>query len=604
MGIPRFNYYSLQLILKSKFSLLKTGAFLLLFFFSIPIFSFEIPTKLIQERAISQNLGSDPHWLSLIHFYKSAPQIADPKFYYDSENDSNEELKKTIAALAQDEEQRCRFPARSLWITKRLNLKKQSFEHCKLLQEFLAKAPTQKVSVVFASENITQASTIMGHILLKIEGQNHNNINVSHAISFYTELTDANLPRLVFQTLVTGKKGHYTLSPFEPIKNNYLYSEQRNLWEFQLNLPLFQQELFAFHLFELKNIDFKYFFHTFNCSTMIQDLLAVVFPEVQKSRSLWVTPLDVIRAIDHNKYIKARKVLPASKWKIRALQRALENAKKKSQVAKYLSLELTKSQSSLDYEEGKLDEEKWRNIESRINNDLKELNHQFSLDVSTYKTPSKTPPDSQLSLSYLSANKSNRYILEYIPASHEIVDDNSQYTNESQLKIFSPSFSWDQQRKKIALESFTLYSASSFQPSDNVLAVWSGRMELSYSHELNQDFQTEKGTSALASLGKTFRIHNDIDFFSLLGSGYKDSLDRFFINLEIGGIVREVANLKSVFSYTPYYMIHSKQGIRHELLIQQSFLLRKNITTVVDFTRIYFSNKSASKFEFKLKYLF
>src|SRR5690606_22751605 len=168
---------------------------------------------------------------------------------------------------------------------------------CESLQEFKKRAPFERVYLIFASENISIPSSMMGHVYLKFSGKNKEKKDLQHAISFYTDVDGFNCAKLVVESLILGKKGYYSLSPSEPIKEKYILQEGRNVWEFELNLTNYERNLLQYHLFELKRIKLTYHFHTYNCATLIENILFVTNPVQDKFKTRWVYPLDVVRFI-------------------------------------------------------------------------------------------------------------------------------------------------------------------------------------------------------------------------------------------------------------------------------------------------------------------
>ena len=174
--------------------------------------------QVLVEQAVAKKLYDSQIWLSLLHVINNKTYIEDHSFLLSNPNFSaKQELINSIQYLLDDNadiNHRCRFPARDFWLRKQLNLPEVSYSHCLDFKEFLDKAPADKISLVYASENISQASSMMGHTLLKISGKNSHNFFVEHGVSFYTEVKGFNLPKIIYDSIIVGKKGYFALSPF------------------------------------------------------------------------------------------------------------------------------------------------------------------------------------------------------------------------------------------------------------------------------------------------------------------------------------------------------------------------------------------------------
>ena len=573
------------------------------------------------EKALKLQLDKAPQWQALLHLYKSKPQIQDSQFYEVGYfKNSQTELISSINGLTNDYQYRCRFPARFFWLSTKLQLSNFDFSKCNNLNEFLERAPADKISVIFASENITQPSSMMGHIFLKISGTNNQKVSVDHAISFYTELTNINILNLVYESLITGKEGFYTLSPYAPIKNNYLYLEQRNLWEYQLNLDAFTQKLILLHLYELKRIKFNYFFHSFNCSTLIHNILSIAFPQIQKERGLWVTPLDVVRSIDKSSYISTRFVTPSSKWKTRAIQQILKASKEtlenirnekydqleSLQIPKqnlFLTYELSLSHNNYLFEKNMISKEKWNQQDDFLNYKKNLLIPDGEIDVSEYKKPSATPQDTQVEISHFHDINTSMLKMSFIPASHSIDDDNSQYTNESELKILSPTLDYEINLKKLSLNSLVLYSAQSFQPSDFLISTLSGKIRFGYEPNYSNQLKLEKGLFFEVALGKTSRLHHDLDYYFLAGGGYNQIYENFFIKPELGMIIREIFNMKSHISLASTQIKQDGYQQINSFNFVQSFLFNNHIINL-RYGYLQQNNSTLDNIEFSYKKVF
>lgn len=511
-------------------------------------------------------LSQHPQWKALLHIFNDDYEIADPHFFLGASSTStpDQEFHLVLEALkARDTNKICRFPARSLWVQESLKLPPFDFNACSELAEFKEKAPAESVAFVFASENISQPTSIMGHSFLKIAGKNNKGIQVEHAISFFTEIEDANFFRLAFESIVTGKKGYYTLTPYHDYKVNYIFGEQRSLWEKYLKLSPMNQQLLQFHLFELKGIEFEYFFHSYNCSTLDYNIIAILFPEIQKQRGLWVTPKDVYKAIDSKDYIETTIMLPSSKWRLKALEEALQPSNQivslfengapenildqyKDTDQQFLALELAAAVNDFRFESSKTEEKVWSQRYDELKTAKRQLRPDGIVDLSSYKNPGRSPQDSYLYLSStqessLTEPQRSFVTLGFVPASHPYMGDNSQYLSESELKVGQISFDVGE---KISLNSLILFSASALQPSTALYRPLSGGIKAGYDRQISPQLQFQKGLLLEGNLGQSYRLHPDIDFYFLVGMGYREALKNIYFEPQIGFLARLIGDFK------------------------------------------------------------
>jgi hypothetical protein len=257
---------------------------------------------------------------------------------------------------------------------------------------------------------------------------------------------------------------------------------------------------------------------------------------------------------------------PSNKWKVRAFEQATkpsfeiqENIRTRNFKAlndvpgtkedRFKIFDLASAHNSYVFEKDLISRESWDREDTYLSSKKAELIPGGKLDLSNYKTPSLVPEDSQVTFSRFQSQDESLDRIGFIPASHELADDNSQYTSESELKIGAAELEWNEKTSQLSLGSFILYSVMSFQPSDRLIPTLSGALRLGYEPSLSSSMRRKKGWVAHAHLGETYRIHNDVDFYVLTGGGYREVFGGLFVDAEVGVLVREIWNMKSHLSY-------------------------------------------------------
>lgn len=188
--------------------------FLLIF----PVLLFSSELELI-KKVNEAKLYQKKEWLALLHADEEKSAIYDNQFILSKPFSPKNELDTTLKAFFKqsksysniDEHPQCKFPARLLFITHELNITKDEFPQveCQELKQYENKAPADTLSLVYASENVKNPSSMMGHTFLKYSGLNYQNNKVDHAISFYTIIESFNLLRLAYQNSYSGMKGFF-----------------------------------------------------------------------------------------------------------------------------------------------------------------------------------------------------------------------------------------------------------------------------------------------------------------------------------------------------------------------------------------------------------
>ena len=136
-------------------------------------------------------------WSLLLHSVNNQAQVTDPKFLLSHADFSLEkELSLTLQAYQHNpSETFCRFPARLTYLAEQgfVKLAPERFELCKDLKQFIDFVPMDSLELVYASEVLSSATSMMGHVFLKASGRNFRGTPVAHSLAYFTEITSLNL---------------------------------------------------------------------------------------------------------------------------------------------------------------------------------------------------------------------------------------------------------------------------------------------------------------------------------------------------------------------------------------------------------------------------
>lgn len=559
--------------------------------------------NIIISEAINKKLYVKPTWKSLLHIKDKKSFINDPNFILSKENFSlKNELIYTIKAFFKDKKLDdkhpiCKFPARFYWIKKELSLQDSIFPKvkCKSFNEYLKKAPADEISLVFASEDIKNPSSMMGHVFFKLSGKNYKNKYVEHAVSFFAVIDTVNPISLIIKSTITGMDSIYSLLPFRIQLIRYLEVEHRNVWIFPLLITNKEKKLIYYHIWELKDVKSKYYFTSYNCATVVYFILSLADPSLLKEKFLWVSPRDVIVLSYKHNLIKRGELLPSDEWFIRMLEEEL-SFKDKVEIKKIFSdkkfnkilnynnslkdfykLKLIEVYSLYLYKEKKLSKKDLMKINQLLKNKYNNLNN-YKIDISNYKSPFKVPPDSQVSIGYKSFNKKNFLKIRFLPASHTLQDDNREFMTESSLKI--GEFSLLLNPKKIKLESFYVYYAQSLVPWDILVGGISFDFQIGIKQHYDKNLNPFTAINISGGLGETFQLTKDLYLYNLysIGIGYSKNRLYPYAYPELGIIIYEIFNMKSIISYKYLFNQYNSMQTYHNIQFSQSLIVKNSLT--------------------------
>lgn len=311
-----------------------------------PLCAFASPAQQAIMLAEQLNLAQDDTFKRLLHYEDGTSLVKKGSPFFlssDGYHNPEAELAATIQAfykkdVRDDSHALCRFPARFSYLQKQLNLSVSDLPkpECKQYNEFRQKVRAQSVTLVFAAENNTSPSSMMGHLFLKLSGENDGR-RVEHAFSFFAKFPDENSILFYTQALFGNIDGTYILSPYSRKVSDYVFNEERPLWEFEITMEEDEKEQLLNHIWELKEKDIQYAFISHNCGKASVNLLQVSKPEIQVFQKPLQTPLGFIKHLDGQGFIQNITLIPSDTYgqKMRKGTKNILNSQASSRMSLY-----------------------------------------------------------------------------------------------------------------------------------------------------------------------------------------------------------------------------------------------------------------------------
>ncbi|MFL9677385.1 MULTISPECIES: DUF4105 domain-containing protein [Pseudomonas] len=262
-----------------------------------------------------QQLANDPFWLSLGHYEAGKVSgwrsyVSEKKFFLaaDGAHHPDAELKATVEALYApaslgEKHAQCVYPARTRWLKDQLHLTDLPAVDCKEFKQWFKDVAPHSAVMIFPAAYLNSPSSMFGHTLLRIDQadvQSNKTALLSYAINFgaYIEGSDNSI-LYAWKGLMGGYPGLFALVPYQEKLSEYRSLENRDLWEYRLNLTQVETERMVEHVWELKQIQFDYFFFDENCSYRLLELLQVARPGLRLTEQFPLTaiPTDTVKAV-------------------------------------------------------------------------------------------------------------------------------------------------------------------------------------------------------------------------------------------------------------------------------------------------------------------
>ena len=275
--------------------------------------SFVSNTSYARDPISIKTLAQSDQWLALLHIkpHESASDLQsyvdDRTFFLAADGAINpeSELLASINALKTDKKTQCRFPARTQLLLSHIDglANDISDVECTEYNTWLKQLNTSSVVLVFAAAQLNSPSSMYGHTFLRFDPENveQHSTYLSYALNFGATVSDDDSGFLYAARGITGGyPGNFAANPyFEKIKE-YNRLENRDLWEYKLNLTQDEINTMLAHMWELQGINFDYYFFDENCSFRLLELLDVARPGLKLVDKFPVTtiPLDTVRIIE------------------------------------------------------------------------------------------------------------------------------------------------------------------------------------------------------------------------------------------------------------------------------------------------------------------
>src|SRR5206468_11436433 len=261
------------------------------------------------------------------------------------------------------------------------------------------------------------------------------------------------------QGLIGGYPGTFSILPYYLKVREYSDMENRDLWEYELELAPLELERVLLHLWELLPAYYQYYFFDENCSYHLLGLLQVARPELELTAPFrwWALPVDTRRAITAEPGLVARTVYrPANATIIGARLNNLSEEERS--IAKNLSLGRAPSGEALRGRpvpraaavlETSYDYVNYRRATGKqdvadpaaLARELLVARSQFDVGPQTPPIDPGTRPDnghatSRVSFGAGSRDGRNFQELAFHPTYHEVMDAEGGYVRGAQIEFF------------------------------------------------------------------------------------------------------------------------------------------------------------------------
>ncbi|MBR5598816.1 MAG: DUF4105 domain-containing protein [Alphaproteobacteria bacterium] len=307
--------------------------------------------------SFSADADVDNHWYKLLHYQKKGNvyvSLVESSEYFLDKNgrfDPKKEYEKHIDEFnKKDDELRCRFPARFIYL-KRKGKVSGDLSRCEEYNQYLDDLQAKSVTMLFTNAYMSNPSSLFGHTLFRIDTLRTEAQLLAHGANFGADTGEDSGVLYALRGLYGGYYGTFSIKPYYDVINLYNNIENRDIWEYELDLTEDELELFIALMWELKEAKVRYYFFTKNCSYLLLSMLEATKSDLElvKKFKLNAIPLSTLKEVDKIGLIKNTNYRPSrmSKLKNRYIQM---NSKQKEVLVDIIKNDMIKLEELKDNE--------------------------------------------------------------------------------------------------------------------------------------------------------------------------------------------------------------------------------------------------------------
>ena len=460
----------------------------------------------LQAKAHQQQLFLQQGWMALLHYkptlFGGYESQADDLKFFNAENgrvSPEDELDATLAAFFENSigdantHPQCRFPARYHWLDKKLD-----FDHSKLkkvqcpeLGKWRDVLKPHSLDLIFPAAFLNGPSSMFGHTLLRVNSQDFRKDLplVSYALN-YAANSDTSDNALFFSVkgLIGGYPGIFAIVPYYEKLNEYRDIENRDIWEYSLNFTEDEVQQLMRHAWEVRYINFDYYYITENCSYHMLSLMEVARPGLKLTHLFdsMAVPVDTVRAVidadlvgdinyrpstttiiehhaDELDVVENKLVVGLSNREIDLDDQRIESLSAKNyarvleQAYDYSRFLSTENPSARDVRAGR----NWALLAARSEMDVKQIWNDISV-------PSVSPDESHETARFAigggGLEGASFLSLKLRPTYHDLLDPIDGYVSASQINFLDVQIRYFEKTEKFELDKLTVINVLSLSP--------------------------------------------------------------------------------------------------------------------------------------------
>ena len=440
-------------------------------------------------------------------------EIDDANFFFapNGKTNAKDELSATLEALLNetrfdDNSTACRFPARKEWLKQELNITELPDVECIDYDNIVTRLSPSSATLVFPSAHINSPASMFGHTFIRINSKYKSRL-LAYAINYAADADPSKENAIVFSIkgLVGGYYGSYSLLPYYEKLKEYRDGENRDIWEYDLDLTQKEVLRMVRHIWELNGTHSDYYFFTENCSYNMLWFIEVARPSIhlREHFSFEVIPMETVHAAKMEGIISKSNYRPSKRSTLleyedvideqnihyvkalvdinSSVSEFLENEELSNQEKMYI---LEASIEFLEYSYSKSEITKQEHIKHfhKLTKARASLGQGKEIKVQTPSDPIESHRALRTTIGFGYRNDNPVGFLGLRPAYHDLEDSSLGFLRGTQIEFLNLLMSYDKENS-IELEKATIISIVSLAQRSEFFSGFSWRTKLGWDRD-------------------------------------------------------------------------------------------------------------------------
>ena len=374
---------------------------------------------------------------------------------------------------------------------------------------------------------------MFGHTFLRIDSS-YNSKLLSYAVNYAADANTETENGFIFaiKGLFGGYMGKYSLLPYYDKLKEYRDSEQRDIWEYNLNLNEEEVKRMFRHIWELNGTQSQYYFFTENCSYNILWFIEVARPTIHLRDHFryQVIPIATVHVAREDGILTTNSYRPSRRTTILAYENTIDKryhdltmdlANEKILIKEVMDNQEIYSEQKVyiieaaielveyKFSKSKIKKEKYLELFHKLSKARASLGIHEAIEIKRPNNPIDGHRDVRVSASLGARDDEFIQMIALRPAYQDLKDSNYGFLQGTQIEFLS--FLFSQSDDEFKVEEATMISIASIAKRTDFFKPYSWRTKVGWDRKY-----TDNSTHFITTLGGGLSWGNKLGYFYMM----------------------------------------------------------------------------------------